>query len=143
MTGSQELEGVGCSFRANGRQICLPKCNSYEQALDDIRRKDKQVNENRHQLEKTTESLWSREKAAQETQSQCQALEESWSTIRKQVTQVWDTEELEHYHMVEAKRSKREACYVLLVAQLKAASGQVELRDANAKSGTDQTVMPM
>ena len=45
----------------------------YEQALGDIQKKDEQVDKIRSQLEETTESLQSQEKAAQEVQSKCQS----------------------------------------------------------------------
>lgn len=47
--------------------------------------------------------------------------------IHEQVTQVCEVEELEHRRVIGAERSKCEACEALLVAQLKAASGQVKL----------------
>ena len=48
----------------------------YEQALEDIRKKDKQAEESRRLLEETTESLQSQEKAVEEAQMKYRDLEE-------------------------------------------------------------------
>ena len=92
----------------------------YEQALVDIRKKDKQAEESRHLLQITTKTLWSLEKAVQKVQTKCQDLEEKMGAVCVQVTQVWDVGELECHHAVKAER---------LVAQLEALTGlgQVEL----------------
>ena len=114
----------------------------YQQALGDIQRKDEQVDEIMSQLEETTESLQSQEKTAQEAQSKCQSLEESLGVILEQVTQVRDAEEPKRHHTVDAKRSKWEEREARLVAQLKAASGQMELRGTPAPESTDHTDQP-
>ena len=101
----------------------------YEQALVDIRKKDKQAEESRHLLQITTKTLWSLEKAVQKVQTKCQDLEEKMGAVCVQVTHVWDVLELECHHAVKAERLKWEACKARLVAQLEAltGSGQVEL----------------
>ena len=76
----------------------------YEQALEDICKKDEQAEESRRLLEETTESLRSQKKAVQEAQTKCQDLEEKMGAVREQVTQVWDAEELERYRTAEAER---------------------------------------
>ena len=55
------------------RRICLLRYvqrlkELYEQALNDIQKKDEQAEECRHQLQETTENLRSQEKAAHEAQ---------------------------------------------------------------------------
>ena len=103
----------------------------YGQALEDIRKKDKQAEESRRLLEETTESLRSQEKVVQEAQTTCRDLEEKMGSVHKQVTQVQDAGELERHRVVEAERLKWEAREARLVAQLEAQTGsrQVETRD--------------
>ena len=100
----------------------------YEQALEDIRKKDKQAEESRHLLEETTESLRSQEKAVQEAQTKCRDLEEKMGAVREQVTQVQDAGGLERHRAMEAERLKWEAREACLVARLEAQTGsrQVE-----------------
>ena len=119
----------------------------YEQALEDIRKKDKQAEESRRLLEETTESLQSREKAVQEAQTKCWDLEEKMGAVREQVTQVQDTGELERHRAVEAKRLKWEARKARLVAQLEAQTGsrRVETRDkptSTPENSADLAVTP-
>ena len=119
----------------------------YEQALEDIRKKDEQAEESRRLLEETTESLRSQEKAIQEAQTKCRDLEEKMGALREQVTQVWDAGELERHHAVETERLKWEALEARLVAQLEAQTGlgQVEPREkpiSTPESGADLAVTP-
>ena len=119
----------------------------YEQALEDIRKKDEPAEESRRLLEETTESLRSQEKAVQEAQTKCQDLEEKMGAVREQVTQVRDAGELERHRAVEAERLKWEAREARLVAQLEAQTGsrRVESREKptpTPESGADLAVTP-
>ena len=119
----------------------------YEQALEDIRKKDKQAEESRRLLKEMTESLRSQEKAVQEAQMKCWKLEEKMGAVRKQLTQVRDVGELERHHALEAECLKWEPHNAHLVVQLEAqtGSGQVGPREkptSTSESDADQAVMP-
>ena len=73
------------------RRICLPRYvqrlkELYEQALNDIQKKDEQAEECRHQLQETTENLRSQEKAAREAQSKCRELEETCERVHAEAS---------------------------------------------------------
>ena len=74
----------------------------YEQALEDIRKKDEQAEESRRLLEEPG-------KAVQEAQMKCRDLEEKMGAVREQVTQARDARELECHLAMEAEHLKWEA----------------------------------
>ena len=75
----------------------------YAQALRDIQAKDEQVEAVWHELDDTRQRLKRQETAAQELQSKCQALEETFDTVHAQVSRARQEGELERLRAVESE----------------------------------------